>query len=87
METSTLNSKKPFTPKDLIISGVLAGGSIEFANVIRKEQRYLKIFQFMGRYPGISLMATTSIFGIGVMYKDSFVGFYDQLKSAFIKSQ
>lgn len=80
---SEIHKKFSFSSKDFIISGILAGGSIEFANFLRKEHRYIRVFQYMGRYPGISVMAATSIIGLGGIYSDSFCRVVDQMKNYY----
>lgn len=53
---------------DFIVSGLIAGCTIEFVNFIRKEQRYKHAFHLVRNYPGFAMAGISSIVGLGIMY-------------------
>lgn len=60
--------EKPFTVKDFIIAGVLAGGTVELANYIRKDQNYKKVLAFATDYPGVFVASVSASAGLVYMY-------------------
>lgn len=63
-----VHAKPSMSAKDFIVAGVVAGGSIEFVNFVRKEERYKHIFQFGKRYPGFFLAGLSAAIGTGILY-------------------
>ena len=59
---------RSMTPRDFVITGVVAGGSFEFVNFMRKDSRYKHIVQFGKRYPGFFVMGLSASIGTGLLY-------------------
>lgn len=56
------------SPKEFIVAGILAGGTIEFVNYVRKDERYKYFAQFGKKYPGFFIAGFSAIIGTGFLY-------------------
>lgn len=74
--------EKSLTVKDFIIAGVLAGGTVELANYIRKDQNYKKVLAFAMDYPGVFVATVSASAGLVYMYGKGFKDFIARCKLA-----
>ena len=65
-----------FNAKDLMIAGCLTGLFLEFANFIRREERYKTILSFMCDFPGISFAIFSLLLGTTLIYGNIFQRFF-----------
>jgi hypothetical protein len=67
------------SPKDIIIAGIIAGGSIELVNLIFREERYKDVFRFIKRYPGVSVSGFSAVIGMGLIYAQTVSSLFNRL--------
>ena len=62
--------------KDIIIVGILGGGTIQTARWIAAEERYKHIGQFIWDYPGVFISGVASVAGLAVVFKSTFINLF-----------
>ena len=64
------------TPKEFIITGVVAGCAIQLVDYVRREGRYKEIGKFAAHYPGYSIAALSAFIGFGFLYGQPIASFF-----------
>lgn len=55
-------------PKDIIITGVVAGLSIQAVVWVCKHEHYKQVWPFIKNYPGYAIAGLSAVVGLALMY-------------------
>lgn len=63
-------------PKDIIITGVVAGLSIQAAVWVCKHEHYKQAWPFIKNYPGYAIAGVSALVGLALMYGRPFTSVF-----------
>lgn len=64
----------PFTPRNIVVIGLLTGGLFELCRFIFKDGGYKYIYEFCENYPGWAFALFSGIVAAGMLWKNGIQG-------------